>query len=216
MNAPYLLAVFVISYLLGSIPGGFLLGRMRGIDLRKEGSGNIGATNALRVLGKKWGYMVFAIDFLKGVFAVLLACHGYYILHGVPVAAETSVAGIVAAIACVLGHNFPVWLKFKGGKGIATSAGIIVALFYWQVFVAAVIAWFFFFFTTRYVSIASIAASIALPASLFVLYLMGRTDIWLLTTGTVMCALALWMHRGNITRLFNGTEPRFARKGKSA
>ncbi|MEO8206978.1 MAG: glycerol-3-phosphate 1-O-acyltransferase PlsY [Chthoniobacterales bacterium] len=215
MNAPYLLAVFVISYLLGSIPGGFLLGRMRGIDLRKEGSGNIGATNALRVLGKKYGYMVFAIDFLKGVLAVLLACHGYCILQGIPAPEETSVAGIVAAIACVLGHNFPVWLKFKGGKGIATSAGIIVSLFYWQVFVAAVIAWFFFFFTTRYVSIASIAASIALPASLLVLYIMGRTDIWLLTTGSVMCALALWMHRGNIARLLNGTEPRFARKGKT-
>ncbi|MEO6848098.1 MAG: glycerol-3-phosphate 1-O-acyltransferase PlsY [Chthoniobacterales bacterium] len=216
MTGLYFIAVFFISYLIGSIPGGFLIGRAHGVDLRKEGSGNVGATNALRVLGKKWGYMVFAIDFLKGVFSVLLACHGYFLLHNLPAPDYVSLAGITAAVACVLGHNFPVWLKFKGGKGISTSGGIIIALYPWQVFAGAITSWMVLFFTTRYVSIASIAASLALPGGLLVLFLLGKTDAWLLGSGVLLCAIALWRHRSNIVRLFNGTEPRFTRKKKDA
>src|SRR5215210_5065596 len=115
--------IVTVSYLLGSIPFGLIVGRMRGIDIRQHGSGNIGATNVLRVLGKPWGIPVFFLDAAKGAAAVLIAQHlgrG----HGIPEAA----AGILGAICCILGHNFPIWLGFKGGKGIATSAGVLIGM----------------------------------------------------------------------------------------
>src|SRR4030095_117483 len=119
-------AVAVLSYLLGSIPAGYLAGRLAGIDIRKAGSGNIGATNVTRTLGRRWGYPVFVVDFAKGARAVCVA-----ILLGCHVGAKatsTEIYGIVGGICCVLGHVFPVWLGFKGGKGVATSAGVLFGL----------------------------------------------------------------------------------------
>ena len=118
-------AVALGSYLIGSFPSGYIVGRINNVDLQKEGSGNIGATNALRVLGKKWGYLVFAADIFKGWLSVTLA----YGLANRFAPDHVILAGVLAAICVVLGHNFPVWLGFKGGKGIATSAGIMIALF---------------------------------------------------------------------------------------
>ncbi len=118
-----LLLITVLSYLIGSIPFGYLAGRLAGIDIRKYGSGNIGATNVLRVLGKKWGYGVFFADAFKGFFAVRLAL---FIASRVPeTAGYTEFYAILAAAICVAGHSFPVWLRFKGGKGVATSAGAL-------------------------------------------------------------------------------------------
>lgn len=191
------------AYLLGSIPFGFLAGRINGRDLRREGSGNIGATNALRVLGKGWGYSVFALDFLKGFAAAKVAV----LLGG-------DVAGIIAAVFVLLGHNFPVWLKFKGGKGIATSGGIILGLFPPLVFVVSIGLWIAMFFATRYVSIASIAGASMLPTAMIFYALFGWTSWSLTVTAIVMWALAIWRHRGNIKRLIAGTEPRFERKKK--
>lgn len=195
------------GYLLGSIPSGLIAGKIRGVDIRQHGSGNIGATNVVRTLGKKWGYAVFASDFFKGVAAVLFS-------RAVCLALQTppELPALFAAVGAILGHNFPVWLGFKGGKGIATSAGVIVALFPWPVFVCAILAWVAIFFTTRYVSVASIIAALVLPASLGVLWGMGRTSGLYFGVGIVLCALAIWRHKVNIQRLVAGTEPRFERK----
>jgi len=209
----FLLPAAVAAYLLGSIPSGFLAGRMRGIDIRKEGSGNIGATNALRVLGKKVGYAVFAADFLKGFLGVRAAV-AIGAFGGAAGGFPGEVFGVTGAVFVVVGHMFPVWLGFNGGKGIATSGGVILALFPWQVFAAGLGAWLVLFFTTRIVSVASLAAALALPGSSLAMRLAGAPDCgWLLVgAAALMCALAVWRHRPNIQRLLAGTEKRFERK----
>ncbi len=196
------------AYLAGSFPTGYIAGRAKGLDLRKEGSGNIGATNALRVLGKKMGYLVFAGDLLKGALGVVL---GFLIAAAIDPARHTQ-AGVVAAIFTVVGHNYPVWLNFQGGKGISTSAGVMIALFPIWVFASGLAAWMVLFFATRYVSIASIAASLALPISSAVLMIYGRCDPLLVVVASAMCLLALYRHKSNIQRLLAGTEKKFEKK----
>lgn len=199
------------SYLLGSIPFGYLAGRLCGVDLRTQGSGNIGATNALRVLGKKWGYAVFLGDFLKGFVPVILALQWG---HGAGVIPFTA-PGALAGLCSLIGHSFPVWLGFKGGKGIATSAGVIVGLFGIGAFLICLGAWLLLFTTTRYVSVASISGAIALPSVVTALFLLHRTDWLALTVSIAMCFLAVWRHRSNIARLRAGTEARFERRKKT-
>jgi len=135
------------AYLLGSIPNGYLAGKAQGVDLRKVGSNNIGATNALRVLGKKWGYLVFAGDAFKGWLAVMLA----WIAGWQWDESSKIYLGVIAAIMAMVGHIFPVWLGFKGGKGISTSAGVMIALFPIWVFIFGLGVWVVLFFATRYV-----------------------------------------------------------------
>jgi glycerol-3-phosphate acyltransferase PlsY len=202
--------ILIMSYLLGSIPAGYLAGRIAGIDIRKTGSGNIGATNVTRTLGKAYGYPVFIADFLKGLAAVRLS---------IVVARQTQFAGtwpeligIIAAVACVIGHAFPVWLQFKGGKGVATSAGALFGLMPIAALIGAAI-WIIVFLTTRYVSVASICATIALP---FVILLMTSfnqahpTALFYFSIG--LAAVVILRHRSNLSRLARGTEPRFKRK----
>lgn len=206
---PWLL-IAVGSYLIGSIPFGYLAGRLCGVDIRTKGSGNIGATNALRVLGKKWGYSVFLLDFLKAWLPVKLALGWGIALMVHPASAPGALAGLCA----LLGHSFPVWLGFKGGKGIASSAGVMVGLFSLAVFLVCLGMWLLLFTVTRYVSIASIVAAISLPVAVGILVLLHRAD-WLgFTVSVVMASLAIWRHRSNIVRLRAGTEPRFERKKK--
>lgn len=206
MPYPWFL-IALVSYLLGSIPFGFLAGRCRGIDIRTRGSGNIGATNVLRVLGKKWGYAVFLLDFLKGWLPVKLALGWGIALMVHPATAPGALAGL-----CVLiGHSFPVWIGFRGGKGIASSGGVIVALFP-AAFLICLGIWLLVFTATRYVSVASMAAATALPVTVFAVYLAHRTDWLALAVSVVMCLLAFWRHRSNIERLRDGTEPRFEKK----
>ena len=201
-------AVSLGSYLIGSFPSGYIVGRINGVDLRKEGSGNIGATNALRVLGKKWGYIVFAADIFKGWLSVTLA----YALANRFAPDHVVLAGVLAAVFVVLGHNFPVWLGFKGGKGIATSAGILIALFPILVFLCALVVWLGFFYTTRYVSVASILAAISLSVSTTVLALFGKCDWLLVGVALLMTGLAIWRHKSNIERLVAGTEKKFEKR----
>ncbi|MBA2270573.1 MAG: glycerol-3-phosphate 1-O-acyltransferase PlsY [Chthoniobacterales bacterium] len=205
-----LLFIAVLSYLIGSIPFGYLAGRLAGIDIRKHGSGNIGATNVLRVLGKKWGYGVFFADAFKGFFAVRLAL---FIASRVPeTASYTEFYAILAAAICVAGHSFPVWLRFKGGKGVATSAGALFGVVPIAAF-AIFIVWVIVFEITRYVSLASIMAASALPIAVAVLVWMNRTEgMVLFYFSLAMTLLVVWRHRSNICRLLKGTEPRFARK----
>src|SRR5256885_8143779 len=148
------------SYLLGSIPFGCLAGRIRGIDIRKVGSGNIGATNVVRVLGKRYGYPVFVLDFLKGFGAVKFSM---LLATGPPPAFNLpEVFGIIAAACSVVGHIYPLWLRFKGGKGVATSAGALLALTALGGLIALA-TWIAIFWLTRYVSVASLTAAATPP-----------------------------------------------------
>jgi glycerol-3-phosphate acyltransferase PlsY len=198
-------ALLVISgaFLLGSIPTGYLVARANGVDIRRHGSGNIGATNVFRTLGKPLGILVFFLDTLKGFAAVWLAMR----LGG-----ASAWPGIAAAVAVIAGHNYTPWLGFKGGKGIATSAGVLVALMPWAVLAIALV-WFAVFFATRYVSLASICAAASLPLAVGALWFYGCGGNGpLLGFSALIAALAIWRHRSNIERLMAGTEHRFERK----
>jgi glycerol-3-phosphate acyltransferase PlsY len=205
-----LAAVVVGSYLLGSIPFGYLAGRIAGIDIRNCGSGNVGATNVIRTLGKSYGYPVFAADLLKGFAAVKLSV--LIATRTRPESISPEIFGIVAAISSVLGHSFPVWLRFKGGKGVATSAGALFGLAPGAV-LAGVAIWIVTFLLTRYVSAASIAAAAALPVIILVVTWLNRTaGKWLFFSSVCLAAVVIWRHRSNLSRLIRGTEPRFTRK----
>jgi acyl phosphate:glycerol-3-phosphate acyltransferase len=203
----------IVGYLLGSIPTGYLVGKAKGIDLRTVGSGNIGATNVFRTLGKGLGILVLVIDGLKGYAACAWLpdlVFGYLTQkYGQPDAGFYDVLRIAGGLAAVLGHNYTCWLKFKGGKGIATSAGMLAALVP-VAFIVVLVIWIVMFAVTRYVSVASIAGSVALP---FAAYFTKNSATIVLVTA-FMAALAVYKHRSNIQRLLNGTESRFVRKPK--
>jgi glycerol-3-phosphate acyltransferase PlsY len=198
----------LVAYLLGSIPTGFLVAKARGVDIRTVGSGNIGATNAFRVLGKGLGIFVLLMDALKGYVAVQVgALVVSELLPGVPL----EYLRITAGIAAILGHNFTCWLHFKGGKGIATSAGVLIALV--PLALAIILTIFIILFlVTRYVSVGSIAAAFALPFATW----FTQHDIGLTVVMAAIGALAILKHRKNIQRLLNGTENRIQFRKKEA
>jgi acyl phosphate:glycerol-3-phosphate acyltransferase len=205
-----LAAVVIGSYLLGSIPFGYLAGRIAGIDIRERGSGNVGATNVIRTLGKGYGYPVFAADFLKGFGAVKISI--LIAIRAQPEWIPSEMFGIVAAISSVIGHSFPVWLRFRGGKGVATSAGAIFGLTPVAALVGAAI-WVLTFLFTRYVSVASITAAAALPPTILLTTWLSQTaGKSLFYSSVCLAAVVIWRHRSNLSRLARGTEPRFTRK----
>lgn len=204
--------VVLFSYLLGSIPSGFLAGQVRGIDIRKEGSGNIGATNVFRILGKQAGTCVLLADALKGWLAVTVVAQFTFLGFGPPTLPPEAAPSLhhlqlVAGIAAILGHNYTCWLRFKGGKGVATTAGVLIA---WlpMPFLVVLTTWLVVFAISRYVSLASIAAALALPFATW--WLDGRTTMIVITS--LVGALAIYKHRSNLQRLRSGTESRFGRK----
>ena len=204
-----LVVILVGSYTLGSIPFGYLAGRFAGIDIRKFGSGNIGATNAVRVLGKKYGYPVFALDFLKGFGAVRISM---LMASGPPPGWNSpEIFGIAAAISCVIGHSYPPWLKFKGGKGVATTAGTLFALAPVVGFTGVAI-WTVTFWVTRYVSLASVIAAVALPIVILAVSWRNENAKAIFYFSVCIAAVVIWRHRSNLLRLLSGTEPRFTRK----
>lgn len=227
----------LLAFLLGSIPFGLFIARMKGIDIRQHGSGNIGATNVLRVVGKKHGIICLILDALKGFIPVVVAINLVQIA-GRPVqipvellepwsvelpqasAVTAQMIHIVTALLAILGHNYSPWVGFKGGKGIATSAGVLLALMPFAVLLLIAI-WLLLFFTTRYVSVASIGAAAALPlVTLYGSWSHGRIQdgTWnkpLFVFSVIIAALAIWKHRANIRRLKDGTESRFERKKKA-
>jgi len=198
--------VALVAYLLGSIPTGYLVAKAKGIDIRKTGSGNIGATNAMRVLGKPAGIFVLLADMAKGYFAVWIT--EYVMERFVEANGHLETCLILAGIFAVLGHNYTCWLKFKGGKGIATTAGVYLALapvplgIALAAFILAVVL-------TRYVSVGSIAGAIALPAAVWI---MQPHNLFLGIVTTALGALAIYKHKANIQRLMNGTENRLGKK----
>jgi glycerol-3-phosphate acyltransferase PlsY len=184
--------VLVLAYLLGSIPFGLLAGRLRGIDIRTVGSRNTGATNVFRTLGRGPGVAVMAADILKGLVAVLVARW----LTDDP-------WPVVAGVLAVLGHVFPVWLRFRGGKGVAVAAGALLGLMP-LVGAGLVVIWLVLVLVTRYVSLASIVAALALvPLALVV----GEPRLYV-AVGGVMSVLVIYRHRGNVQRLLRGQELR--------
>lgn len=203
--------VALAAYLIGSIPTGYVVARAKGIDIRTVGSGNIGATNAFRILGKTAGTFTLLADALKGFVAASWLCTG--ILRLLDLNADTATAfQVVAGFAAVLGHNYTCWLGFRGGKGIATTAGVYFALAPLSVTVAIGV-WTVVFLTTRFVSIASIAAAITLPVAVWI----TKHNLALGVATTALGALAIYKHKSNIQRLRAGTESRTVfRKEKSA
>ena len=195
----YSLAISV-SYLIGSLPTGYVAGLARGVDIRTAGSGNIGATNVFRVLGKAAGISVLAVDGAKGFAAA----------RWVPLLAEKCFPGaatdnlaLAAGAGAVLGHVYTCWLKFQGGKGIATSAGVGFAWAPWACGVTLAV-WGIVFVLTRYVSVASIAAAVLLPVMVWVFHYGTKMTIVM----TALAVLAIYKHRTNIRRLLAGTENR--------
>ena len=206
-----ILGYFVIAvgaYLLGSIPTGYLVGRAKGIDIRAAGSGNIGATNVFRSVGKPAGGFVLLMDALKGYAAAKWLCVWLLKLFNVP-GAGMETCQIVAGICAVLGHNYTCWLKFKGGKGISTSAGVFLALAPLATGIAAG-AWIIVLVLFRYASVASIAAAVALPATIW----LTPNSLTLRIVTTALGLLAIFKHRSNIQRLVRGTESRVGFKSK--
>lgn len=195
----YAIAALVLGYLLGSIPFGLILTRVAGLgDVRDIGSGNIGATNVLRTGNKGLAALTLILDLLKGTAAVIIG-HAVGVLGGV---ADASLVAGVAGLGAFIGHTFPVWLEFKGGKGVATYIGVLLG-FNWPAGLAFCSVWLFVAVLSRYSSLSAIVAAIVTP-------------IWLLTVGdsatallaALLSVLLIFKHRANIHRLVAGEEPR--------
>lgn len=201
--------LYILAYLLGSIPFGLLIAKSKGIDIREHGSGNIGATNVFRVVGKKFGITCFVLDFGKGF------C-GAFVL---PIAfglQDTPYTGLIAGALTIAGHNWPVFLKFKGGKGIATSGGVLAAVAPLAVGVA-LLTWILVFLTSRYVSLASVLAAAAVAITGWVQFTAGGTsDLLTSIILTLLGAAAIWRHRSNLRRLASGEEHRFSFSKKTS
>ena len=221
-NLSYII-IALAAYLLGSIPTGYLVAKAKGIDIRSVGSGNIGATNVFRILGKPAGIFVLFFDALKGFVAVAAVVNFYPELQntfpnvfsntdGYADNALRENLGIVAGVAAILGHNYTCFLKFKGGKGIATTAGVLLALA--PIAFLIVLAVFILVVTIcRYISLASILAAFCLPFAVWI----SRGSPTMIGVTAALGALAIYKHKANIGRLMNGTENRFgARKPPEA
>lgn len=207
----------LLGYLLGSVNFAVLVAKKHGIDILKEGSGNPGATNVKRVLGKGPGNLVFALDVLKGfVGAGLPTLVGYVIIsQNIPLDVPGSIfiLGVACFVGTLLGHCFSCFLKFKGGKGVASTIGGLLVLLPIPIVIGAAI-WGVVFLLSRYVSLASLALSVSLPLScwllpLFTTLTFGQPQFWF---AGVLAAFNVWTHRSNIGRLLTGTESRFVKK----
>jgi glycerol-3-phosphate acyltransferase PlsY len=198
------------SYLLGSIPAAYIAGKAKNVDLRKHGSGNLGATNVFRVLGPKIGLAVFAFDMAKGAFPVL------YFPQWVPAAdvpgQDPVIYAIICGVAAIVGHVRPIYLKFgKGGKGVATAAGVFLALAPLQTLLTLLI-FAAVLLISGYVSLGSLTAAVALPILLGVM-IGVRSPLFVISI--IIATFVFWTHRANIVRLRNGDEHRFGKRGKA-
>ncbi len=197
--------IFLAGYLIGSIPSGYLAGKIfKKIDIRKFGSGNIGTTNVFRTLGWKFGLAVFLADFFKAFAFVQVAKWFYF--------SQQPFLLILAAFLLIVGNIFPVFLKFKGGKGVASSAGLFVGLCPFA-FLLAFVVFFLAVYFTRYVSSGSLLATVTLFLTNLYFYLQGDKSLLavLILTGVIMVFI-WWKHLANIKRILNGTENRLGKK----
>jgi len=202
-----IIIAIIISYLVGSIPTAYIFGKvLKGIDIRKSGSGNVGATNAFRVLGRSAGITVLILDTLKGLFCVVVAGN-FAVLENVAV--HGLLVRIILGLVCICGHNWTIFLQFKGGKGVATTLGVLIGL---GIIIPglglalslAVLTWAVVFAVSRVVSVASIISSIIFPV--FVFLFKQPTSILILSL--LLCGFILLRHKGNFQRILQGKERR--------
>jgi glycerol-3-phosphate acyltransferase PlsY len=200
----------LLAYLLGAVPFGLLIGLARGVDIRKTGSGNIGATNVFRSVGRGWGALALTLDALKGLIPAALfpVCLAATTDHS-DVSLE---ARLLFGCLAVVGHNWPVYLRFRGGKGIATTGGALIGIAPAALGVG-VLGWLAAFLATRFVSVASIVAAIVIPAAAWFLY--GRDSTLVPAVLTLLGVIAILRHRSNIGRLLKGQENRVDFRRKS-
>lgn len=217
------LVLCAIAYLCGSIPFGLLIGKAKGVDVRKAGSGNIGATNIGRIFGKKYFFLCFTLDFAKGLLPVLFAGRHLGTLGVWEAEPKIALSWLATVLAAVAGHMFSPWLKFKGGKGVATSLGALVGVFP-VLSVAAAGAFVVFFITLKtagYMSLASIVGACTLPIAVACTMIirgrsLGDPDTWpFLGLALILAVLVTIKHRANIARIRAGTEPRFGERTKT-
>lgn len=196
----------VAAYLLGAIPVGLLIARLKGVDIRRVGSGNVGATNVFRSVSKPLGVLTFFLDAFKG-FAPAFFFPGWLACLTGGTSSET--LAVVYGVVAVVGHNWPIYLLFKGGKGIATSTGALMG-FAPPAAGIGLVVWLLVFFASRYVSLASIAACAAVPVASWVLLVFHCTEgLVVPITLTVLGLVGIWRHKSNVQRLLHGTEHRF-------
>ena len=201
-----LLVDFLLGYALGSIPFGLLLTKCAGLgDVRTIGSGNIGATNVLRTGNKGLAAATLACDLLKGTVAVLIASR--FVSHEWPV--TTGLGSVLAGVGAVIGHMYPVWLKFKGGKGVATFLGVLLGIA-WQAAIGAALVWLAVAFASRYSSLAALVATAVSPV---ILYFLGYPPVAALFL--LIATLVWWKHSENISRLLSGNESKIGSKKKA-
>ena len=210
----WIITGIIASYLIGSIPTAYIFGRLiKGIDIRKHGSGNVGATNALRVLGKKVGITVLILDILKGFITVVFL--GNFISGNIPFLSGEEVR-LILGISCICGHNWTIFLNFQGGKGIATTLGVLLGLAFkigaLKIILGILaIIWLAVFLILGIVSIASVFTAIALP---ILVILFGQTHV-LISASILLCIFVIIRHKSNLKRFFKGQEPRLNFKKKS-
>ncbi|MFA5099356.1 MAG: glycerol-3-phosphate 1-O-acyltransferase PlsY [Candidatus Omnitrophota bacterium] len=201
----WLILGILINYLIGSIPTAYIFGRLlKGIDIRQYGSGNVGATNALRVLGKGVGITVLALDIVKG-FLPLLLWGDFFALRS---SLRPEIVYIILGVSCICGHNWTIFLNFKGGKGIATTLGMLLAIAVkipglGVIIGLVLIIWAGAFIICRIVSLSSIIAAAALP----LLMIIFKQQIIMIIAGVILSAFTIYRHKSNITRLLQGKEP---------
>lgn len=213
-QAHRLLALFAVAaYFVGAVPFGLLAGKAQGVDIRLSGSKNIGASNAGRVLGRKWFWIVFMLDLLKGLVPMIAASVVANRLPAIDQNRLTYLLWIGVGVAAIVGHVFPIYLKFRGGKGVATSAGVILGLWPYFTFagLVAVLTFVVVVMAWRYISLASISAAFVFPAAYVAI---GRWRGWdvfgdqlpLCILACAIAGLVIWRHRDNVRRLRAGTE----------
>ena len=190
---------FILSYLIGSISGSMLMGRLRGIDIRTMGSGNAGGTNAFRTQGAIFAFSVIVVDIAKGYVAT------YYISGDF---GQGSLLGILCGIAAVLGHVYPIYYKFKGGKGAGTLVGILIGLYPFGLFIAFSV-WLFILVLTGYVGLSTILAGISFPILIYAENFMGGLNSTIGAFSIIMALFLIFTHRSNISRMLAGSENRF-------
>ncbi len=205
-----LILVIIVGYLLGSLPFSFWLGTLMGVDIRKVGSGNIGATNLARAVGAKWGFLAFALDAGKGLLAVIAA--GWVVTLLKDNSASLALLKIMGGVASILGHNWSILLKFKGGKGVATSMGVFLGLAPVTLLIVLGI-WVVVFISSGYVSLASIIAAISMPLLMWA-GIGGKVALPTIIFSCIVTVLIIIRHRSNIVRLVQGKENKFRRRFK--
>lgn len=202
--------LLLAAYLLGAVPCGYIIGRLHGLDIRTRGSGNIGATNLGRVLGKKWGVLCFLLDVAKGLAPTLAA----KILHNAEAGVPPAVA--LVGLAAIAGHVWPVYLNFRGGKGVATSCGVFLALF-WQGVLISLAVWIVVVAVTRYISLGSILAGVTLFICALAMQQnpLGKEGIALTLFAALAALLSIVRHKANILRLLKGAENKISAKRRT-